>query len=354
MPVNPGRLRLPHRVGGPNKITLAIVPPRPARVRSTAATLALVTVLGGVLGGCGVRLESEPPPIPTADAAEQARASAVEDALALGEAASTLTAGVEANSPTALVLAQIESGSTAHADALGGRWTPPPRPTPAETVGSPELTVASPADLVVALSEGFTQARDGATQASGEEATLLSSIALWRALAAWQLAGTIEGFDTAALPVGGVDDLALSLSTLTGVEDLIHGLDAAAFGYEAMAARTDVEGRAAAWNARAARLRGTGQVLAAASGIDGGANDPREAIYDVADLIALPAENAAASVETELATLWITAPLSGALRASAIDAALDSMRRAAELAPLAPLDSAAAVLPGLGGDTGRM
>lgn len=264
----------------------------------------------------------------------------------IANSAQGLATASGADDPASTVLTQIASGASAHVGLLGGEWTPPQRPTPSPTV-APQPAATSSADLVAALAAGYQQARDQAAVSTGDQAALLAAVALWRANAAHQLAAVTEGVDPATLPSGEVDVLALGLSTLEGVEDLVRGLDAAAFGYETIAARAEDENRAAAWNSRAAALRRTGRTLANTAGFAGGADDPREAIYDVADLVALPGDAAAATIETELASLWVQASVPSALRPVTTDAALASLRQAAALAPMAALDDGAGLLPGL-------
>ncbi|TNU77301.1 hypothetical protein FH969_00590 [Miniimonas arenae] len=335
----------------------------PGRPRaSIARALAVASLAVGLcvgLSGCGVRLDVPPPAIPTADAAEQARADAVATADAIAAQATAL-AGLGVADPT--LATQIAAGSTAQAGALGGTWTPPARPSASadpsddgasatdDATGAP--TSADPTvDLVNALVTGAAQARAGAGATSGDTATLLGSIAVWRSLAAHQLASTLPAETLTGiaptLPAGGTDLTAVGLSSLSGVDDLIRGLDAAAFGYETLAARTDDDARAADWAARATALRRAGEAVASAADVSGTAADPREALYDVADLVALDPSAAAASLETEVAGLWLTAPLPAGLRPAGVDAAVEALLRARELGPLAALDSPAAVLPGL-------
>lgn len=321
---------------------------------AVAAALALTS---GLLTGCGVRLDTTPPPIPTASPAEQARAAAVADALAIADAADALLmAGLpasqrpaEGTDPSEL-LAQIAAGSRAHAQVLGGEWTPPARPTPSD-VPSPtrEPEVSTIADLTSVLATTAAAAADGAAAADDDLATLLVSVSVWRSLAAGELAALDPTMDpTLAGPRDGVDLLALRLATLDGVDALARGLDAAAFGYETLAARTEDQGLRADWVARSVQLRRTGEVVATSAGISGTAADPREASYDVGALVAGDPTAAAATFETQLATLWIGAPLPGSLRATAAGAALEALDRAASMAQLAALDSPGAVLPGLG------
>lgn len=325
------------------------------------ASLAVGLCVG--LSGCGVRLDVPPPAIPTADAAEQARADAVATADAIAAQATAL-AGLGVADPT--LATQIAAGSTAQAGALGGTWTPPARPSASadpsddpsddgasaadDATGAP--TSADPTvDLVNALVTGAAQARAGAGATSGDTATLLGSIAVWRSLAAHQLASTLPAETLTGvaptLPAGGIDLTAVGLSSLSDVDDLIRGLDAAAFGYETLAARTDDDARATDWAARATALRRAGEAVASAADVSGTAADPREALYDVADLVALDPSAAAASLETEVAGLWLTAPLPAGLRPAGVDAAVQALLRARQLGPLAALDSPAAVLPGL-------
>lgn len=317
--------------------------------------LVLACALTGSMSACGVRLDSAPPAIASAPPSEVMRAETVTSADQIASAARSLQGDpMAAQEGGAALLTSMESGSTQHVERLGGIWTPPPRPTDtaspdADSTEAPGAT--TPAQSLSLLVDGFAQARsDSASAADADSARLLVSIALWRASAAYQLSpyATLgDGSLPVALPAGGVDLTALGLATFENIDDLIRGLDAAAFGYEVLAARSSDEAARTSWVLRADALRHQAQVLAVAAGVDGTGSDPRSAVYDVSGLIGADALNSIGAIESSLATLWINADVAPALRPLTVDAALASILLARQVAPLAALDSPAGVLPGL-------
>ncbi|WP_148059652.1 hypothetical protein [Salana multivorans] len=331
----------------------------PPTRRRAALVAALVLAAGWTTTSCGIHLAEAPPAVPTPDAAEIARSGAVEAAERIGAVARAASSSVT-DPGLSSVLDQIAAGSATQAETLGGTWTPPPRPTPSSTdpsdpaSSSSAPTAATLEDVLVALSEGATTARDGSTTSDPTLGRLLLSVALWRDLAAFELtraadaAGEGEAVQAVTLSRGGIDDAALQVSTLGSSPELVRGLDGTAFTYEALAARTSDETSRATWVARAAALRRAGDTVAVASGVAGTSNDPRQGFYDVASVLALDETAAVATLEASLAELWVNADAPGALRPTVADAALESYLLALQTgATLAPLDSSAVVLPGL-------
>lgn len=299
------------------------------------------------LTGCGMRLETPPPPTPTADASETGRAATVAQAELIAAAAE----GASSDPAAAVVLErldQVAAGSRSHAASLGGPG-PDPDPGTASPSATPDTPDAGAADLhgaIAALVAGHDQARADLTTATAEAAPLLASIALWRAVAARELAGALpEGVQ--GLPDGGLTTADLDLATLRDVGPLVRGLDAAGYAYEVLAARSSDDTRRADLVARAEQLRAEGDLLAVRAGIADGGEDPREALYDVSALVAGEESVAVVAVETDLVRLWLGSDLPPTTRPIAVDAALESLLRARALTPTAALDSPAAVLPGL-------
>ena len=319
--------------------------------RASLALAAAVALLVGVTSGCGVRLEQPEPPPVTADAAETARGDAVADAEAIATAA-TAAQSDPAAAPALDRLAQITAASTAHAQDLGGEWagaaTEDATTTPADT---PTTTtpVTDLAGTVALLVTGYDDARAGLEQVSGDTATVLTSVALWRALAAHEVVATTGVVPATPLPTGGTDTNALRLASFRDVDALVRGLDAAAYAYEVLAARDGDDARQSDWNRRASTLRRTGDLLAARAGASGGEADPRDAIYDVGPLLDGDPVASAVALETEVASLWVTSDLPAASRTVGLDAALEALLRARALGATGPLDSPGVILPGLPG-----
>lgn len=323
--------------------------------RASLALAAAVALLVGVTSGCGVRLEQPEPPPVTADAAETARGDAVADAEAIATAATSAQSDPAA-APALDRLAQIAAASTAHARDLGGEWagttsddattTPADVPTDTPTETPPVTDLAGTVALLVT---GYDDARAGLAQVPPPTATVLTSVALWRALAAHEVVATTGVVPATPLPTGGTDTNALRLASFRDVDALVRGLDAAAYAYEVLAARDGDDGRQSDWNRRASTLRRTGELLAARAGASGGEADPRDAIYDVGPILDGDPVASAVALETEIASLWVTSDLPAASRTVALDAALEALLRARALGATGPLDSPGVVLPGLPG-----
>lgn len=320
--------------------------------RASLALAAAVALLVGVTSGCGVRLEQPEPPPVTADAAETARADAVADAEAIATAA-TAAQSDPAAAPALDRLAQITAASTAHAQDLGGEWAGTAAADDAITTPADTPTTTTPvtdlAGTVALLVTGYDDARAGLEQVSGDTATVLTSVALWRALAAHEVVATTGVVPAAPLPTGGTDTNALRLASFRDVDSLVRGLDAAAYAYEVLAARDGDDARQSDWNRRASTLRRTGDLLAARAGASGGEADPRDAIYDVGPLLDGDPVTSAVALETEVASLWVTSDLPAASRTVGLDAALEALLRARALGATGPLDSPGVILPGLPG-----
>lgn len=318
---------------------------------------AIALVAGWTTTGCGVRLADAPPPLPTPDANEAGRAEAVESALAIADLAGAVLATAQ-DPELQAILEQVEHGSAIQSEALGGLWVPPPRPTPTDATQSPSAGPTGTVDvaqLVTALSDAAAAARTAAVDADATVGRLLVSIAVWRDLAAHVVAdaaGTdVAGEDPLAPPAlgsGGIDDAALQVSTLGPSSELVRGLDAAAFAYETLAARTQDEAVRATWVERSAVLRRAGETVAVASGAAGTSSDPREGVYDVAKVVSLDPAAAVATIEASLADLWLNTDAPAGVRPAVADAALECYLAAlAAGGQLGALDSPSVVLPGL-------
>ncbi|PFG19329.1 hypothetical protein ATL40_0888 [Serinibacter salmoneus] len=308
-----------------------------------------------LLAGCGVRLDTPPQPLPTADAAESARASLVAQSLATAQLAEAL-GELTADEALADQVAQVADAALAQADLLGGQWEPPARPdTPTDTGADSgagpdggETGEAVDADEDIspqALVDGLSRAAQDAREAIGaapsaEVADLYTAVAVWRAWAAQVLAHS-TGAEAPAPQQPQVVAATWRLASVAGTQELIRGLDAAGFAYEYLAARAE-EG-SEDYLERARELRALASDLAVASGLAGTAQDPRSALYDTAG-VAQSTPAAAAAIESDLVALWVQAPLPSALRATAVDGALASLLEIQRVAPRAALDLTA--LPG--------
>lgn len=352
-------------------------PDRPRRPRVLAGLLAVGTVV--LLSGCGLRWETEPPAEPVPDAAEQARRTAVDDALALADAAADATAG--AAEPVAAVLDLVGSTADVQVSALGGVYdsglagtgTASPSPTPSATAG------ATPAEVLALLGSAASEARADARDADEPGlARLLAAVAASRAQLAARLAEAL-GTEAPAvdaepegLPTGGAADGSGSgdgsaagasrsgtssaatpgaAATTPGaaattapdalgtdlaraeVLALVLAEDQAGYGFEVAAARLSGDARTLA-RAAAGTHRAAATVWAEAVGVAGTAEDPRRVAYELDADVATPeavrtfaaglltdlaAVHADAVLDTSAGTVDRTAAVDG-LRTSAVDA----------------------------------
>lgn len=284
--------------------------------------------VAAVLAGCGVRLESPPPDLPSPDAAETARQSAVERSLALaalGTAATAGAGGAGDGGTTAEALERVTTDAGAHAAALGGLWSPPGWATPSPTPGEPSPTAlppAGPADVLAALTAAADLAcTDAAVVEPADLATLLASVCLAQDDAAAGLAAALgaappmppaalAGRDTPPSPAGLPDDAAAALGAAPDAAGLGRSLDAAGFALEVAAARTDASGPRTTVADLAAAHRAAARDVLQAAGVLGTAEDPRRAAYDVerdGSGAPLGAGSVVPAVEGDLATSWVAA-----------------------------------------------
>lgn len=306
------------------------------RVRAAlAAALAAAT-----LAGCGVRLDTPPPDVPVADAAEEARQDA---ARAAGELAALAQAAADATADDdrlATALTAVAQASAVHRDALGGVWEPwpgagpdataHPGPSPDPTTTVPPLGTTSPDAVLDALVAATTTAHGDAVAAPpGELGRLLGAVTVSRASLAAELASALgteaEPVPDAPLPVpepGTVD------------AETSRSLDAARYALEVVAARSSGDLRAAV----VTRV----DHLAAVAGAVAPEEDRRDAAYDLtgAEAGEGASEHAlAAAAELDVVRAYVTLLASRADdRADVLAAAVDAAGRARSWgAPLPPL-----------------
>ena len=180
---------------------------RLSRVATRATAAVTAALLAGVLAGCGVRLETPPPAEPVPDAAELVRRTAVSDALGVADVAGSALEQPELDEKVASELTRVQDHALAHADALGGEYDSGIEREPEldELLESPavEEPPATTADVVQALTDAAGRSRTAAnTAADGDIARLLASIGASQAVSATRLAGLV-GVDgpTAPQPV---------------------------------------------------------------------------------------------------------------------------------------------------------
>lgn len=342
--------------------------PRPDRRRHRplrAVTPALVAVL---LAGCGLRLETPPPAEPSPDAVEQVRARAVDDALALADAAGALLAQGPGED-VQVVLDDVVAFSGRHAEELGGVYdsglpapdaTPTPSPTPVTT---------DVAGLLAALvDDGARAAADADEVADGPLARLVAAVGTSRDGLAARLAQAADlplpepsaapdpgtdadtddaapgatdpadapgaGSSTDASPTADVTTAAApdrAVADAAAAVALAH--DEAAWTATVLAARTSDERRAALL-ASAAAHRAASDAWAQRAGVVDTPRDPRRAAYAlpvgvddpaVADQLERTLEQSVAAACADAVALLPAgdrAPAVACLRAATADATL--------------------------------
>lgn len=269
---------------------------RGSRGRSPAAARRWATALAAalVLTGCGVRLDTAPPEVPTADAAEEVR----QDEAVLAQTLARDVPRITATDPAiATQLEVVAAQAQAHADALGGVWEPWPDGAP-EDVMVPEIDApaspTTPEDVLDLLVSGAASAREAAlTTSDAELAATLAATAIARAAAAAGL-GAVLGMPVTAPDAAPLSREALLARGADGPTVLV--LDSARYALETVAARSSGEVRQA-MRERAVALRSLVDTALAA-----GAPDGRLAAYD------LGAEDDAGAVvaaQTRLLEHWL-------------------------------------------------
>lgn len=301
------------------------------RRRRLGATAALV-VGALLLAGCGLRVESPPPPLLVPDLAEVVRQHTAEDAAALVEMATR--AAVGAAEPVATVLAQVAAASAEHLDALGGLYEPFPDPTPGATPMPTATAAVDAATTLVRLSESAVQARSDADRVpDGELARLVASVAANRLLLGDRLAGALGQQPSVPADVAAPPALPAGLA-VQDVVVLVQSEDAAGMVWEVAAARS-TDGLRDSAAARGVTHRDRAQAWAELTGIAGTGSDPRRTAYDLPDAVTAEAGTpedmwtAVRGVEAGLvdsyASLIATAEPGG--RAVLLDALIDAMRQ---------------------------
>ena len=282
----------------------------------TALAAALVAA---TLAGCGVRLETPPPSVPVADAAETARQEAALAAAELGTQA-TAAAATTQDPAVAAALTAVATACDQHDAALGGVWEPwpgagpgatePPEPSPTAATTAPAPT---PQEVLADLAAAADSAQAGAIAQTGELGELLASVAVSRTYLAADLAAAL-GTEVTTLPA---EPLPVpepgTLDPGTSRE-----LDAARYALVVAAARAAGAQRAAA----AERA----DHLAAVAGAVAPEDDRREAAYDLTGVDAEDPAALAAAAELDVLRVYVTllasAPEGRAeLLAAAVDAA---------------------------------
>lgn len=253
------------------------------RARRLATVVAAVVAGALALSGCGLRLESDPPAAPVADADESARQRAAVDAAAIALAASGVSAPDEAS---AALVERAAQAAEAHVTALGGVYEDLPPAGEEETASEPSPTpTAEPlavtvADLVATLAAAGSTARaDVAGVDDPALARLLASVATQRLVVAEDLARA-TGLDADPLAEVRASVAATVLPTITPsvASALATAEDAAGFTWEVVAARQDGAARDAA-AARADRHRDLARAWAGAAAVAGTDLDPRRSTY---------------------------------------------------------------------------
>lgn len=226
----------------------------------------------------------------------------------LAEQAHAAAAGSEG--ALARELSALAEASEEHLQALGGIWTPPPRPGTPSPTPTESVSTVSAQDVVGTLADMTTSAGEVIANPlwSNETATLLASIMTYRSGALLRLRellgndGDGNSESTKAAETSEPPGLT-ELSQRSGQDAaaLCRTLDALGYGYEVRAARSDgqQQDRAAT---RARHYRATAEEVAEAAGIDGSEDDPRRTSYSIGDDL----DQTIASWRAELVPGWLS------------------------------------------------
>lgn len=269
---------------------------RPVLLRILRAFLGAVTALA-LLAACSVRLDTPPAEIPTPGPVQQVRAdlaAATHELIGQAQAAAAQSDGALAQELTALA-----GASRQHLAALGGLWTPPPRPdtpTPEPTRTATSATAQDVVSLLDRMTDADALADTLETaDLPARTATLIASITLYRHAALARLRHDL-GDDAPDSP-----QLLQLPDHLSGdVGPLCRTLDGLGYAYEVRAARSQGQQRSTATD-RAQHYRAAAEQVAQAAGIDGTTSDPRSASYQLGDDLA----DTIASWQAELVPAWL-------------------------------------------------
>ena len=307
---------------------------RAAHRRGRWTVVVVATVLA--VSGCGVRLDSPPPPLPTAGPAEAARQAAAQRSERLAALATSVLGGAGEGDAE---LERVAEQAAEHVVALGGVWVPPDwaEPTGAgEPAGPSEPTdpasAASPdpptaADVARALlASAESTCGDAITVDPADLATLLASICLAQDRAATSLGEALG--DPPGMPGPAEREAALraAVEAVPETSSLARSLDAAGCALEVEAARSTGPARTELAD-RARAHRATALLLLETAGTLGTAEDPRRAAYSLDEDASDPA-----AVETEVLAAWtaVVGSVPAAVRGAALAEMVTAERAAHE------------------------
>lgn len=296
-------------------------------MRSRPVALMAAVLAALVLVGCGtLRLETQDPPAPAPDTAEQHRQQLAVQTQQLAADAEHATATAEP--VVAEVLLQVAADAEVQLDALGGVWLPNGRHLA-------DVPRGDAAHVQAELTSSAAQLREDAIAADAELAPLLAGISVSRSLRADQLAVATGGEPATLEPA-----LPEALDPASSA-DLIRTVDAIGQAQEIRAARSSTADRQVVAD-RAAEWRSDAQDLAVLATVADTDEDPREISYDL-DTTDLPATIAA--LRADLMACWLAQvpTTEGDDRGAVIDLALTAARDAgmsavdADIPPIAGL-----------------
>ncbi|WP_127130734.1 DUF4439 domain-containing protein [Georgenia sp. SYP-B2076] len=263
------------------------------RALSRRGTRAAATVAAAaLLAGCGVRLDTPPPAVPTPDAVEVLRQDAAVDAATITGTVSEIT---DADPAVAAALRDAAADAQSHSTALGGVWMAWPEGAPAG-VATPEVSTAAPTaeptarDALTLVREGAASARAGALEADDDAlAAVLAAVSISRADAAADLAAALgePAAASAGAPMTAEDLRGVGVDGVT-----VRVLDSARYSLETVAARSKGAAREDAAE-RATYLQGLVDAAIAA-----GAPDERMGAYDLTGPLTGPGGVEGADVAT--------------------------------------------------------
>ncbi|WP_029068792.1 DUF4439 domain-containing protein [Jonesia quinghaiensis] len=256
-----------------------------ARINVRTFLTSLVVLL--LVAGCGVRIETAPPTEPTPDSNEVARQAVVNDLLSVSAAAALLTQDDAQSDAVVQALESLALQASDTATQLGGEYdsglpeelrTSRPEPSQSSETTAP----ATAQDLVDQLNNAANRIRSTLDLPEDPDvARAYGSLATWFALQASDIA-RLSKIDYELPPDFTDSELEALPSNITqaNVITWITREDAAAYGFEVIAAMLPVDDRAY-FTKQAREHRRTAQHLAVLAAVDRTSDDPRALRYDL-------------------------------------------------------------------------
>lgn len=289
----------------------------PGTVGARLRACLVAVLVGALVTGCSVRLETPSPSEPEPDSLEVARRAAVTDVLDVAALARDLLVETGAEDSPGPELAATVDAAAVHLDQLGGVYDSgladvdgddvQVAPTSTSTTAPPPSDV-TPEQLIERLSQAYSRARGSlVTVPDPGLARLVASIGTAQLSQARTIAvaagAPITPVDLPATPLVPVELAGVPAGSLI---PLVALEDAAGYAFEVVAARVSSEAERVAASARADVHRDRAQAWALVAGVAGTSTDPRQIVYALPESVAsaTPSTEHLSNLETSLADAY--------------------------------------------------